>query len=352
MSKKTIGVIGSYGAVGQLLIDYLKDNYHIITTYYSSRRNEADIYIDIYQPSTMRSLIKQCDVVVNCAGPSYLVSAQISEWMNHHHIPYIDLFGGDALEKAINSFPRNVPHIINAGSQPGLSGLMVLRMAEICDTFPSELQIYQGGNEVGGDVAFIDMLLSIVEGYGKSNYYIENDEGVFETREDMIHLDDNKYAYTQLYFTKELERIRKRVPIRALKSYILFGNEHAKKLLMNGYGIMSQNNLTMRQKIERIKLLTEKYQNNLMPWFMLRVEANDGNMKRVLSVKEESSLKLTALVAWLSVEKIVNEELAPNCYWACDVLSPAKTVERMKLEGIHIEETVYEHCERMEEGEI
>ncbi|MEI3614291.1 NAD-dependent epimerase/dehydratase family protein [Pseudogracilibacillus sp. SO30301A] len=80
MDKKTIGILGSYGAVGQLLTDFLKDNYHIITTYYSSKRNETDIYINIYQPSTMRSFIKQCDVVVNCAGPSYLVSAQISEF--------------------------------------------------------------------------------------------------------------------------------------------------------------------------------------------------------------------------------------------------------------------------------
>ncbi|WP_239727657.1 MULTISPECIES: hypothetical protein [unclassified Mammaliicoccus] len=352
MSKKTIGIIGRYGTVGEQLVELLKNQYHIIATYYSEKRKETDVYVDINCPSTMSSFVKKCDVVVNCAGPSYIVSARLSEWMNKHSMPYIDLFGGDILEKAINQLPIDVPHIINAGSQPGLSGLMVLWMAQKFEAKNSEIKIYQGGNESGGTNALLDILLSTKEGYGKSNYYIKNGKGIVDEINEEHYFKDNQHAFAQLYFTKELERILKNIPFTTIKSYMLFKDKMSKQLLMNGYGIINQHNLSKQQKLTRIRNLMTKYQTIGQKWFVLRMEANDNKYKYVLTIKDKNSHKLTALIAALCVEKIVNEKLRTGCYWACDILNPNKVVERLKLENIDIEEYVEEIAGRMEEGEI
>lgn len=208
MSKKTIGIIGRYGTVGEHLVELLKNQYHIIGTYYSEKREKTDVYVDIHCPSTMSSFIQKCDVVVNCAGPSYIVSARLIEWMNKHNMPYIDLFGGDVLEKVINQLAIDVPYIINAGSQPGLSGVMVLWMAQKFESKNSEIKIYQGGNESGGTNALLDILLSTKEGYGKSNYYIKNGKGIVNEINEEHYFKDNHHAYAQLYFTKELPQKR------------------------------------------------------------------------------------------------------------------------------------------------
>ncbi|HDJ2894982.1 TPA: hypothetical protein PP871_001480 [Staphylococcus aureus] len=352
MCKKTIGIIGRYGTIGEQLFELLKNQYHIIATYYSEKREDNDIYVDIYRPSTMSSFLKKCDVVVNCAGPSYIVSARLSEWMNKHNMPYIDLFGGDTLEREINKLSINVPFIINAGSQPGLSGLMVLWMAQKFEAKNSEIKIYQGGNESGGTNALLDILLSTKEGYGKSNYYIKNGMDIVNKNNEEYYFKDNHHAYAQLYFTKELERILNNIPFTTIKSYMLFKDKMSKQLLMNSYGIINQQKLSKQQKLTRIRNLMTHYQTIGQQWFVFRMEANDNMYKHILTIKDKNSHKLTALIAALCVEKLTDEGLRAGCYWACDILNPNKVVERLKLECIDIGEHVEEIVERMEEGEI
>ena len=50
------------------------------------------------------------------------------------------------------------------------------------------MEIYQGGNEIGGQNAFLDILLSIQNGYGKSNICINQNQEAYDSSEHLIKI--------------------------------------------------------------------------------------------------------------------------------------------------------------------
>lgn len=352
MNFQTIGILGSNGSIGRILVKRLKKRYRIITTYHSKKRNPTDIYIDVYKPKTLIKIIEQCDIIINCTGPSYLISPQIAKLLNKSSVPYIDLFGGDVLENVINFEERTTPQIINAGAQPGLSGLLVLRMLELCESIPIHMEIYQGGNEIGGQNAFLDILLSIQNGYGKSNICINQNQEAYDSSEHLIKIQKDKIAIAQLYLTKELERIMKEASIQSVKSYFLFGNKNAKTLLSKGYAILTLKNVTMTEKISKIKSLLEKHHTEEKQWFVIQIYAEEEKVKREIRLIASDSNEISALVTELCLEQLINGYLEPNCYWASDILDTELTIKQLVNNGMDYREHVVLKEKYVEEGEL
>lgn len=132
-------LFGSTGAVGAACVDVLArrgDTSLIIAGRDEARLRErastvaADIEtarLDITDAAAVADAMKRCDVVVNCAGPSQRHSAQVAGAAVAAGVPYVDPGGDSALLHRLAG--SGVPVVLQAGVQPGLSGLLLRAVA-------------------------------------------------------------------------------------------------------------------------------------------------------------------------------------------------------------------------------
>jgi Saccharopine dehydrogenase NADP binding domain len=138
---KNVLLFGSTGAVGASCLDVLTrrgDVSLVIAGRDEARLREAasgiqaDVEIaplDVADTSAVTAAVTQCDVVINCAGPSRRFSAQVAADAISAGVPYVDPGGDDALLDRLAAAGTGVPVVLQAGVQPGVSGLVLRLLA-------------------------------------------------------------------------------------------------------------------------------------------------------------------------------------------------------------------------------
>lgn len=90
------------------------------------------VRLDATDQKAVTAAAAHCDVVINCAGPSALLSAQVAHAAIDAGVPYVDPGGDQALLDDLASAPVRV--VLQTGVQPGLSGLLL----RILDPHPAD----------------------------------------------------------------------------------------------------------------------------------------------------------------------------------------------------------------------
>ena len=134
---KNMLLLGSTGAVGQSCLDVLTrrgDASLVIAGRDEARLREAASGIhanveiaplDIADASAVSVAVGHCDVVINCAGPSQRFSADVASAAIAAGVPYVDPGGDHTLLHRLAAPGTRVPVVLQAGAQPGLSGLLL-----------------------------------------------------------------------------------------------------------------------------------------------------------------------------------------------------------------------------------
>jgi saccharopine dehydrogenase-like protein len=140
-------VFGSTGAVGRGCLDVLTrrgDASLRIAGRDEARLREvasgiqADVEItrlDVTDVAAVTAAVSHCDVVINCAGPSQRLSAEVAGAAIAAGVPYVDPGGDHALRDRLAAAAPTAPVVLQAGVQPGLSGLL-LRVLGLYRTDP------------------------------------------------------------------------------------------------------------------------------------------------------------------------------------------------------------------------
>ena len=207
-SGHRIGVIGSRGAVGRVLVALLRSaGYEVVCGNRTRRGSDEDsVVVDAHEPNSVRRFARGCRALVNCAGPSYLIADRVAAALPAS-VVYIDPFGANLFD----GYRGQGLRIINAGCTPGLSGLLVRHLASRLDVC-SAVTVCSGGREQGGVAGFADVILSTREGYGYPNQmvldgrprpYAERAEEAEDT--DAFPVDDD--SVRSPFVTDELRRV-------------------------------------------------------------------------------------------------------------------------------------------------
>ena len=85
--------------------------------------------LDVADAAAVTAAVTHCDVVINCAGPSQRLSAQVAGAAIAAGVPYVDPGGDHALLDRLAAAGTGVPVVLQAGVQPGLSGLLLRVLA-------------------------------------------------------------------------------------------------------------------------------------------------------------------------------------------------------------------------------
>ncbi|WP_433339948.1 saccharopine dehydrogenase NADP-binding domain-containing protein [Streptomyces sp. CA-253872] len=176
----TIGVLGASGAVGRAAVRALRDLGH--TGLRLGGRAEEPLRdvlageldgrghvvpADMDDAGSLAAFVTGCDLVLNCAGPSYRFGARAARAALAAGAHCVDVAGDDPAAEDLHARPlpelarRAV--VLSAGTLPGLSGLLPRLLARGLDTALA-LEAYCGGLEPCSPTVAADLLLSLTAG--------------------------------------------------------------------------------------------------------------------------------------------------------------------------------------------
>lgn len=132
-----VRLLGSTGAVGRGCLE-------VLTSRPAAPGVEVETArVDVTDTSAVAAAAATCDVVVNCVGPSQRFSAQVAEAVVAAGVPYVDPGGDQALLERLTATEPGVPVVLQAGVQPGLSGMLLRVLAQHRDI--DEVTVWCGG---------------------------------------------------------------------------------------------------------------------------------------------------------------------------------------------------------------
>jgi len=113
-------VLGGTGEIGSKLLTYLKaiPDLSLIATYHSCYvADDGDIKwmkCNIQNENDFREIADMVDVIVNCAGASYLTGERVAKIAGEYGKIYVDPFGGNYLMEKLRPYEKNAEFILSS----------------------------------------------------------------------------------------------------------------------------------------------------------------------------------------------------------------------------------------------
>ncbi|WP_018657625.1 saccharopine dehydrogenase NADP-binding domain-containing protein [Actinomadura flavalba] len=165
------GVLGGSGTVGRVVVDRLAGAGPLrvggrdagrAAEVCASHPGAEPVRADLADAAGLAAFCAGCDVVVNCAGPSYRVLDRVARAALAAGAHYVDAAGDvvalDALADGPPARLADRAAVFSAGLMPGLSGLLPRVLAAAGPL--ARLDVYVGGAAAIGPLSAVDALLT------------------------------------------------------------------------------------------------------------------------------------------------------------------------------------------------
>ncbi|WP_036461497.1 saccharopine dehydrogenase NADP-binding domain-containing protein [Mycobacterium sp. 141] len=161
-------LLGSTGAVGRSCLDALAARADLVVTLGGrdedrlravATASDSDVTaLDISDEQAVAAALKQCDVLVNCAGPSSQHSARLATAASAAQVAYVDPGGDRALFDVLGEIGTDVPILLQTGVQPGLTGMLLRTLASVQ---PTAVTVWCGGLQDLTPASVLEYLASL-----------------------------------------------------------------------------------------------------------------------------------------------------------------------------------------------
>lgn len=348
-SGNRIGVIGSHGAVGRMLVELLRRSGCEVVCANRTRRapDEDSFLVDARQAAGVREFAQGCSVVVNCAGPSYIIRDGVASALPPGTI-YVDPFGGSVF----NDYSGQCASIINAGCTPGLSGLLVRDVARRMDRCTS-VTVCSGGREQGGVAGFADVVLSTRDGYGYPGQmlvegvprpYVKRDE----EEKDMDSFPSDAEDVRSPFVTDELRKVASDYGIPMLTGMLMIPDRDSLHLLLKAMTCSDTDDpdelMRMFSQIDRSKSRLDAGKKN---WFTLQATARgyvgDSCQRVGVTVRAQDSSELSSIILAQVVFRCLDIDQLQGVHWGCEFLDPDSVITALGSAGVTIEYATAHH---------
>lgn len=346
MKRPLIGVLGCGGALGSAACNVLKQTYTIRG---GQRRQPAGMKddsnfqwakVDLYKEEELAAFCKECDVILNCAGPSYLVGDRVAVAAARENAFYIDTFGASLIEDSLlkKGLEKESVFIIAAGSFPGLSGILPRWLAG--QGFDSAVSMYSfaGGREHCSPCAGLDLLLSSVSNYGTPGAYIKNGSIVraLDEHYEKVYIPFLKEeVYQQKFLNDETVKLASLLQLKEACWYNMSVDKTVNDAIFNSSARLSmdRSEQALQETIGELCAAAAMALCGKQPWYVMTTELQGEKRGELIRkrciLRSKSSYELSGVVAAAAVETLLKRKMEPGIYWACEVLDPVETVEML-----------------------
>lgn len=344
-----VGVLGGKGQIGRQVIRLLAGQGLKIICGTRSVQKEDEAYVDINDKKSLTEFIKDCDVIVNCTGPSFITSKKIMPEVLAMGKHYVDAFGWAGKE---TKECEKSAAVLNAGSVPGLIGIIIKALA---NESTREIQVYSGGYEKGSAAALGDIILSSINGYSKSSSYCEKGKYVRDIERKEVEVETPKGSLkAQEIATDEIRKVSEELNVPVIRNYNIWSDDKLTGIIMKGsvkamvcrreeeymelFESLSkeiaeaQNGSRLNKLLEKNpkekeseeKKSLEKEPLGKEPWYLIRVVNSDEMLSETIEISTNNSSTLTAAVAAKSALLLSNGKIKPGIYWPFEVIEPSE----------------------------
>ncbi|MER7054155.1 saccharopine dehydrogenase NADP-binding domain-containing protein [Streptomyces sp. NPDC000351] len=362
MTGPVIGVLGASGAVGRAAIRELRALGHTglrlggrtasalgaVAEEDPTGRDET-VWADATAPDGLRAFTDGCDIVLNCAGPTYRFRATVALAALAAGAHCVDVAGDDPAAEDL--FDAGDPArdgrtvVLSAGALPGLSSLLPRWLAGQGLDSASALTAYCGGLETCSPTVAHDLMLSLTSGgadgaaYGEALAAVRAGRRVpraLRTAEDTEHRAFPGRVALQPYLSGESERLATVLGLDRLDWYNVHPGPAVRALLNLLPGRLAAGDDPAGLG-DRLILAADLDLAGRAPYYVMDFELSGTASGRPatagLTLRAASSYRLTAAVGALAVDAVLRAEVAAGVHFACDVLDPGTVVRHLRARG-------------------
>lgn len=352
---KRVGILGGTGEIGKRTVNILKNEYSLMASYYTRYRESEEncvfVKIDISNSEEIRQFCEQCDIIVNCAGASYLNGEKVARIAADLRIPYVDPSGEAFLEEKISDIENNNIFVLSGGYFPGMSGLL---MRHICEAFdkPEKICGLSVSEETPSQSAIEDFILTNLSGFGVALSCYDNGK-IKKDESEIFEIIRNKGYKFQNYLTVETERIAREYCLQKANWYnSSFGDKIIRKLQEAVIKLKSGGDGYKEIVREVIKIFGENVKSNEQ-FTYIKIEGQGITGNRRIAKKAEMtsgcSSEISAIIAAYAVKSVLASNLNNGIYYAMDIINSDTLIE--DLSGLNARLTICEVEERRLEDE-
>lgn len=352
-----IGVMGASGVVGQAVAQIMQAR-GLARQRHGARNiaglsadrgenNEVEVVaVDLHDPGSLEAFCKGCRVVVNCAGPSYVVVDTVARAALAAGAHYVDVSGDDpahvALSKAhaSGSLPRGWQDeqsvVLSAGMIAGLSNLLPRWLSARSPMTVTRLTARLGGAQLFTSTAAGDLVLSLMGGsdttddswYGETGAawrFGKRKSRVLKTSTNATLPHFRGAVTVQPFLSSDAVRLATAMGLAEMDWYNVFAGEQLRSMLSRLRG-RTLDQAQLRDAIEQARTAAELDLAGRQPWYTMVFELGGFRAGRPILrsavARTEDTYLLTAAVAALAVEDVLARQVAPGLHFADDALRP------------------------------
>lgn len=324
MAGQTIGIVGGYGRVGEETARHLieKTEYDVVvagrnpekaaeTAAKLGGRRLSGEAVDINDRDMLDAFCRGCDLVINCAGPSWCILDRIAAAALRQGVHYVDPGGYEPLINALLGEHKRLEEkglvfIVAAGLLPGMSGLFPAYVVQSCFDRVDNLEVYYIGHDKWTFNSAYDIASSLDGPNSWETAYYENGEtkkaGPFSMSKKTVLPAPIGTIRSYLMFTEELKKVVEANGVRRAHAY---GTNSGKRMPMVMASIkLFRQSRTHEQRLRsarRIVRAAEKDLRKKEPCFMVHVvaegEENGRRKKLAATLSFQDTYKPTGVVA-------------------------------------------------------
>lgn len=255
-----------------------------------------------------------------------------------YHKDYIDPFGDVYLMNSLSREQLNTCSrvVTSCGDYPGFTGLIPFW---IRDNFVDDIEYMElniGFNEIISSSGICDLLLSSHMGFGKANYYYEQNQLVYnggitnKVYDKMLE----REVYISEFINNEMVEVAKKLSIQRIHFGNIFFNSDNLEMMRQGYlNLMTTDN---SEKIMQISNhiaadFNKRVIDEINNVYIIRVKGiKDGKLiEKELYLTAKKSSKISAYMLKQCIDSLYTKNIVQGIYRPFEVLDAKETITNM-----------------------
>ena len=298
--------------------------------------------VDVYDEASLQRFCAGCTIIVNCAGPSHLVSDRVARAARDAAAHYVDAAADPDLYQRVTALQFAATRrsaLIGAGMQPGLSEILPRLIARDFDP-GATMTVHAGGLDHMTDTAAEDYLQLLASDFGAINtIWVDGrptavPSGTLRSTQLAIFPTE---AIAVPFLSHDAARLCQRLALRSLQWFTVFLGRHMYEALS-----LAQLRTGSHEPAAAARTLARAAQLDLFghqPYQLFVLELA-GSLKgrprhRMLVCRGRSATELTGLMVAQTALEVLDGTTPPGVGFASDALAPARVVAWLRaVEGI------------------
>ncbi|WP_280402778.1 saccharopine dehydrogenase NADP-binding domain-containing protein [Nocardia carnea] len=298
--------------------------------------------VDADDPASLARFCAGTRLVLNCAGPSYLLADRVARAALAAGSDYVDVSGDGPAYRLLDGSPLVAGErtaVLSAGMLPGVANVVPRVLAG--DLTGARLVVYAGGIEPFAPASAGDLALSL-DGSGDDHWYGETlaawsggrrRRNALPVREDIEVAGFPGRVTTMPFLTADAERFARTTGLDDLHWYNVFVGRALRLTLTRLRGRVGSDPATLAAVADEIGAAAALDLAGLDPFYLMAFTVYRPDRVDTAVLRTPSSFELTAATAAYAAEAVLAGKVPAGLHYADEVLDPRALLDAVAALG-------------------